>query len=142
MRRDSALNQSELRGGEVCATVVFALFFLKSCHHLLHPAMFAARREHFQTLFLRSPLQDVDVHVADAPAFHFQPARLVQVDGISPNKCPPVIVDNIFLVCRECETVCRADNATNQTQHSSLCRRKDDSRLRCGIRFLHYAYRQ
>src|SRR5207245_5483600 len=44
--------------------------------------------------------QDVDVHVTDAPAFHIQPARFVQVDCISPNKCPPVIVDNIFFVCR------------------------------------------
>src|SRR4029077_21246116 len=78
----------------------FPLFFLKSRDHLLHPAMLAARREHFQTLFLRSPLQDVDVHAANAPAFHIQPGRLVQVDCISPNKRPPIIVDNIFLVRR------------------------------------------
>ena len=78
----------------------FRLFLLESRHHLLHATMFAARCEHFQTLFLRSPLQDVDIDVADAPAFHFQPARLVQIDCISPNKCPPLIVDNVFLVRR------------------------------------------
>ena len=78
----------------------FPLFLLKSCDHLLHATMFAARCEHFQTLFLRSPLHDVDVHVADAPAFHFQPARLIQVDGISPNERPPVIIDYVFFICR------------------------------------------
>src|SRR6184192_3983647 len=78
----------------------FPLFLLKSCDHLLHPTMFAARREHFQTLFLRSPLQDVDVHAANAPASHFQPARFIQVYGIGPDECPPIIVDNVFLVRR------------------------------------------
>jgi hypothetical protein len=76
------------------------LLLLKSCDHLLHSTMFAARCEHFQALFLRSPLQDVDIHVADAPAFHIQPGRLVQVNCIGPNKCPPVIVETLFFVCR------------------------------------------
>ena len=76
----------------------FPLFLLKSCDHLLHATMFTARCEHFQTLFLRSPLQDIDVHVTDAPASHFQPARFIQVYGIGPDECPSIIVDNVFLV--------------------------------------------
>src|SRR5213076_36946 len=76
----------------------FALFLLKSRDHLLHATMFAARCEHFQTLFLRSPLQDVDVHVTDAPTFHFQSTRFIQVYGIGPDECPSIIVDNVFLV--------------------------------------------
>src|SRR5438552_3426569 len=59
----------------------FASLFLKSCDHLPHAMMFATRGEDFQTLFLRAPLQNVDVHMADAPAFHLKPARLVKVDG-------------------------------------------------------------
>lgn len=77
----------------------FPLFFLKSCHHLPDPTVFATRCKDFQALFLRSPLQNIDVYVADAPAFHFQPARLVQVDGVSANKGPSIIVNNVFLVC-------------------------------------------
>ena len=78
----------------------FPLLFLKSCHHLLDSTMFAPRCEDFQTLFLRSPLQDVDVHVANTPASHFQPAWFVQIDGISPYECPSIIVDNVFVVRR------------------------------------------
>src|SRR5437870_421755 len=62
--------------------------------------MFAARCEDFQTLFLRSPLQNVDVYVAYAPASHFQPARFIQVDGIGAYECPTIIVNDVFLVCR------------------------------------------
>jgi len=76
----------------------FPLFLLKSCDHLLHATMFAARCEHFQTLFLRSPLQDVDIHVTDAPASHCQPARFIKVYGIGADECPSIIVDNVFLV--------------------------------------------
>src|SRR5436190_9295589 len=76
----------------------FFLFLLKSCDHLLHTPMFATRCEYFQTLFLGSPLQDVDVHVADGPTSHFQSARFIKVYGICPYECPSVIVDNVFLV--------------------------------------------
>src|SRR5437667_12494112 len=75
----------------------FPLFLLKSCDHLLHATMFAARCEHFQTLFPRSPLQDVDIHVTDAPAAHFQPARFIQVYGIGADECPSITVDNLFI---------------------------------------------
>ena len=76
----------------------FASLFLKSCDHLPHAMMFATRCEDFQTLFLRAPLQNVDVYVADAPAFHLEPARLVKVDGVGSDQRSAIIVDNIFFV--------------------------------------------
>src|SRR4029077_13797655 len=39
----------------------FALLFLEGRDHLPYAAMFAARGEHFQALFLRTPLQNVDI---------------------------------------------------------------------------------
>src|ERR1700730_2911243 len=80
--------------------------------------MFAARCEDFQTLFLRSPLHDVDVHAADTPAFHFQSAWLIQVDGISPNECPSIIVSDVFLVCRV-DAKPRAERITRPIRRST-----------------------
>src|SRR5438034_5683681 len=60
----------------------FALLFLNGCDHLPRAMVFAARGKYFQTLFVRAPLQDVNVHVADAPAFHLEPARLGKVNGV------------------------------------------------------------
>ena len=77
----------------------FASLFLKSRDHLPHAAMLATRGEDLQTLFLRAPFHNVDVHVADAPAFHLKPARLVEVDGVSADQRSAIIVDNIFFVC-------------------------------------------
>src|SRR6266542_1593854 len=77
----------------------FALLFLKSSNHLQHATMFATRGEDFQTLFLRAPFQNVDVHVADAPAFHLEPARLVEVDGVGADQRISIIVDNVFFIC-------------------------------------------
>jgi hypothetical protein len=38
--------------------------------------MFGTRREHLQALYLRTPLQDIDIDVAHTPAFHVETARL------------------------------------------------------------------
>jgi len=76
----------------------FASLFLKSRDHLPHAAMLATRGEDLQTLFLRAPFHNVDVHVADAPAFHLKPARLVKVDGVGSDQRSAIIVDNIFFV--------------------------------------------
>src|SRR5215472_14144926 len=61
--------------------------------------MLATRGEDFQTLFLRAPFQNVDIHVANAPAVHLTPARLVKVDGIGADQRISVIVNNVFFVC-------------------------------------------
>jgi len=61
--------------------------------------MLATRGEDFQTSFLRAPFQNVNVYMADAPAVHFKPARLVEVDGIGADHRRPVIVDDIFFLC-------------------------------------------
>jgi hypothetical protein len=45
----------------------FALLLFESCNHLLHTTMLATRGKDFQTFFLRTPLQDVDVDIADTP---------------------------------------------------------------------------
>ena len=77
----------------------FASLFLKSSNHLPHAMMLATRGEDFQTLFLRAPFQNVDVHVPDAPAFHLKPAWLVKVDGVGADQRISIIVDNVFFVC-------------------------------------------
>src|SRR5437867_4257946 len=74
----------------------FALLFLNGCDHLPRAMVFAARGKHFQTLFVRAPLQNVNVHVADAPAVHIESARLVKVNGVRADQRSPVIVDHIF----------------------------------------------
>ena len=50
-------------------------------------------------MFLRAPFQNVNVYMADAPAVHFKPGRLVEVDGIGADHRRPVIVDDIFFLC-------------------------------------------
>ena len=61
--------------------------------------MLGARCEHFQALFLRAPLQNIDIDVTDAPALHVEAARLVKVDGVSPDECDSVVIDDVFIVC-------------------------------------------
>src|SRR2546421_9852278 len=48
----------------------FALLFFKGCNHPPYGMIFSTRREHFPTLFLRAPLQNVDVKIAYAPHPH------------------------------------------------------------------------
>jgi hypothetical protein len=105
-----ANNEDSHRRGKCCATRVkskrsaggrrlrdgFASLFLKGCDHLPRAMVFTARGKYFQTLFVRPPLQDVYVHVADAPAFHVEPARLVKVNGVRADQRSPVIVNHIF----------------------------------------------
>src|SRR6202030_4053933 len=57
-----------------------SLFLLKGGDHLPDTTMFGTRREHFQALYLRTPLQDIDIDVAHTPAFHIETARLVEID--------------------------------------------------------------
>ena len=61
--------------------------------------MLATRGEDFQTFFLRTPFQNVNVHMADAPLFHLKPARLVEVDGVGADQRISIIVDNVFFFC-------------------------------------------
>ena len=60
--------------------------------------MFATWREDFQALFFRTPLQDVDVYMSDAPLLHLEPAWLVQINGVGADQRIPIVVDNIFFV--------------------------------------------
>jgi hypothetical protein len=55
-------------------------FLLETRDHLSDATMFGPRREHFQALYLRTPLQDIDIDVAYTPAFHVEAARLVEID--------------------------------------------------------------
>src|SRR6266480_8122146 len=59
--------------------------------------MFGAWAEHFKALLLRTPLQNVDVDIAHAPAFHLQLGRLVKIDRAGADQRRSVIVDNKFL---------------------------------------------
>src|SRR5947208_12008484 len=77
----------------------FPSFFLKIGDHLPHAMVFAARREHLQALFLRSPLQNIDIDVAHTPTMHVEAARLVKVDRFGSHERSAVIVNYVFFVC-------------------------------------------
>src|SRR5439155_10862645 len=76
----------------------FCLSFSRGCDHLPYATMFATRGEHFQALFFRTPLQDVDVYMSDAPLLHLELAWLVQINGVGADQRIPIVVDNIFFV--------------------------------------------
>ena len=76
----------------------FAFLLFQGCDHLPNAIMFAARCEDFQTFFIRAPLQDVDVHVADTPISHLRSAGFIQIDCAGPDQRVSVIVDNVFFV--------------------------------------------
>lgn len=59
--------------------------------------MFGARAEDLKALLLGAPLQNVDVDIAHAPAFHLELGRLVEIDRIRADERGPVIVDDVFL---------------------------------------------
>lgn len=59
--------------------------------------MFGARTENFETLLFRTPLENVDVDITRAPAFHLQFGRLVEVDRACSDESCSVVVDNEFL---------------------------------------------
>lgn len=71
---------------------------MKSSNHSSDGAMLCARTEHFQALFFRTPLQNIDIDMANAPAFHFQTSRLVKIDRFCAHQRCPVIVDNELLL--------------------------------------------
>jgi hypothetical protein len=54
--------------------------------------------EHFQALFRRPPLQNIDIDMANTPAFHLQTSWLVKVDRFRPHQRRAVIVNNEFLL--------------------------------------------
>ena len=59
--------------------------------------MLHARAEDLETFLFRAPLQNIDVDIAHAPAFHLQPARFVKIDRIGSDQRRAVIVDDKFL---------------------------------------------
>jgi hypothetical protein len=71
---------------------------MQGSNHSSDGAMLRARTEHFQALFFRAPLQNIDIDMANAPAFHFQASRLVKIDRFCAHQRCPVIVDNKFLL--------------------------------------------
>ena len=58
--------------------------------------MFCTWAQHFETLLLGAPLQNVDVDIAHAPAFHLQLGRLVKIDRAGADQRRSIIVDNKF----------------------------------------------
>ena len=68
--------------------------------------MFAARGEHLQALFFRSPFQNSDVHMTDAPLFHRETVCLVKIDRVGPNQSRSIIVDDVLLVCTGDSEMC------------------------------------
>src|SRR6476619_7966639 len=59
--------------------------------------MLGPGRQHFDALFIRTPLQNIDIDVTHAPAFHFQSCRLVEVNCVGADQGGAVIIDHIFL---------------------------------------------
>src|SRR5438128_12663476 len=60
--------------------------------------MLATRGEDFQALFLRAPLQNVDVNLTNTPVFHLEPAGFVKIDGVGADQGSAVIIDDIFFI--------------------------------------------
>src|SRR5262249_27071625 len=83
----------------------FAFLLFQGCDHLLHAIVFATWREDFQTLFLRTPLQNVDIDIADTPVSYLSPASLIKVDSVGANQRVTVIVNHVFFArVREAKT--------------------------------------
>jgi len=59
--------------------------------------MLGPGRQHFDALFIRTPLQNVNIDLTNAPSFHFQSRRLVKIDGVAADQRGAVIIDHIFL---------------------------------------------
>ena len=59
--------------------------------------MLGPGRQHFDAFFIRTPLQNIDIDLPHAPAFHFQSCRLVKVNGAGADQSGTVIIDHIFL---------------------------------------------
>ena len=58
--------------------------------------MFCPWAQHFETLLLGAQLQNVDVDIAHAPAFHLQLGRLVKIDRAGADQRRSISVDNKF----------------------------------------------
>ena len=65
--------------------------------HFLDLRMLHARTEDLETSLFRAPLQNVDIDIARAPAFHLQLGRLIEVDCAGTDQGRSVIVNDIFL---------------------------------------------
>src|SRR5207237_8881992 len=72
------------------------VLFLKRRDHASRCLMFCPWAQHFETLLLGAPLQNVDVDIPRAPAFHLQIGRLVTIDRAGADQRLPLIVDNKF----------------------------------------------
>ena len=59
--------------------------------------MLGTRTEDLEAFFLRAPLQNVDIDIAHAPAFHFELGRFVKVDRVRADEGRSIIVDDVLL---------------------------------------------
>src|SRR5262249_34877989 len=78
--------------------LLLLLFLLQTGDHLPGATMLGAHGEHFEAFLLRSPLQDVDIHMPDAPAFHLEATRFIKVDSVGADERAAIIVDDILLI--------------------------------------------
>src|SRR5262249_39161771 len=88
--------------------------------HLLHAPMFATRGQDFETFFLRTPLQNVDVDIPDTPVSDFRPAGLIKINRVGTDQGVPIIVDDVLFV-RVNEPKARSERVSrpirSSTQH-------------------------
>ena len=73
--------------------------------------MFRPWRENFQALFVRTPLQNVDINVSDAPTLHLEAGIGEQVDRVCSDERAAVVVDDILLI--------RADQAKTSAERKT-----------------------
>src|SRR5258707_1266337 len=62
--------------------------------------------KHLETLLFRSPLQNVDIDMPNAPPAHLQPCWLVKVDRVRADQCQPVVVNDVFFVSPDDPEMC------------------------------------
>lgn len=75
-------------------------FILESQDHATADPIARTRSENVQALLIGTPLQDVDIDVANAPFAHGEAISFVEVDCVRPDQGGAVIVDleNFFSI--------------------------------------------
>src|SRR5436309_10190043 len=58
--------------------------------------MFGPWCQHLDALFIRAPVQNIDIHLTHAPASHFQSRRLVKIDRVGADQSGAVVIDHVL----------------------------------------------
>src|SRR5688500_2201796 len=74
-----------------------ALGLLEAGDHPANHAMLSSWRQDLEALFLRTPLENIDVHPANAPTAHGRTTTSIAVERVGADQCAAVVVDFVSL---------------------------------------------